>query len=500
MPDIKRLSAITDIDGYTPESGYVTIFYQRDDKGNTILKSKSDTGSIQPVLAGMIFDGIEYEDISDTTDGYIKTTASHAPVAVELLDVADGVLYYVSKSSSSSEGFKIAIAPILSAAGLSEYSGVWRVWFAFGARGQQGERGPQGEKGDKGDKGDPGDPLEGHYIDVSEVNDKKLIVQVRTIPVAIEILGTIHTPVGMTYTEGVGFSIPVDPILASLNLCEYTGTWRVWFAGGPQGEKGDTGSVSFEALTESQVEQLRGYRGYTFKPHVSSKGILSWTLGEDTEAPESVSIRGPQGLPGKDGTVAFEDLTDAQRASLKGKDGTVSFDELTEAQLNMIRGPQGEQGPPGPQGPQGPRGWQGSQGPQGFQGPVGPQGPEGPPGKDGTVAFEKLTDEQRASLKGQDGTVSFEELTEAQLNMIRGPEGPQGLRGPRGYTGAMGPRGYQGEQGVQGLQGPQGEQGPPGSLDLNTLSSLLVGGDYISVSVDGDRIKISWTGEVRVCE
>lgn len=71
--------------------------------------------------------------------------------------------------------------------------------------------------------------------------------------------------------------------------------------------------------------------------------------------------------------------------------------------INAIQGAQGIQGIPG------------ERGPQGEQGPVGPQGPKGDKGDkgaDGTMIFEDLTDEQRASLKGDKGDV--------------GPMGPKG--------------------------------------------------------------------------
>ena len=46
----------------------------------------------------------------------------------------------------------------------------------------------------------------------------------------------------------------------------------------------------------------------------------------------------------------------------KGVDGTVRFDDLTEAQKASLRGPQGERGPMGERGPQGEQGPQGERG------------------------------------------------------------------------------------------------------------------------------------------
>ena len=78
----------------------------------------------------------------------------------------------------------------------------------------------------------------------------------------------------------------------------------------------------------------------------------------------------------------------------------------------------------------------GERGPQGVQGIQGIQGPKGDPGEkgaDGTVIFENLTEEQKASLKGDTG--------------LQGPQGIQGIQGP------------QGPQGVQGIQGVRGDTG-----------------------------------------
>ena len=62
-----------------------------------------------------------------------------------------------------------------------------------------------------------------------------------------------------------------------------------------------------------------------------------------------------------------------------------------------------------------------------VKGEVGPQGPVGPKGKDGTMTFEDLTPEQKASLKGDKGD-----------------------KGDTGETGAQGPQGEKGEPGTNG--------------------------------------------------
>lgn len=117
-----------------------------------------------------------------------------------------------------------------------------------------------------------------------------------------------------------------------------------------------------------------------------------------------------------------------------------------EASLYIIKGETGSAGPQGPQGEVGPAG------PQGEVGPQGPVGPEGPKGADGTMTFEDLTPEQKASLKGDKGDKGD-----------TGAAGPQGEPGPKGDKGDPGPQGPKGDTGETGAQGPQGLQGEPGT-------------------------------------
>lgn len=87
-----------------------------------------------------------------------------------------------------------------------------------------------------------------------------------------------------------------------------------------------------------------------------------------------------------------------------------------------------------------------------VKGPAGPQGPQGEKGADGTMTFEDLTPEQKASLKGDKGDKGD-----------TGAAGPQGEPGPKGDKGEPGPKGDKGDTGETGAQGPQGEKGDPGT-------------------------------------
>ena len=192
--------------------------------------------------------------------------------------------------------------------------------------------------------------------------------------------------------------------------------------------------------------------------------------------------------------------------------------------LPAIQGEKGEQGIQGPQGPKGEIGPQGPKGDKGDKGEQGIQGPKGDKGEDGTITFEELTPEQKASLKGDKGeqgpvgpqgakgdkgergpkgdtgegfsiyktyasiaamnadaanvpegkfviiTSTVEEADNAKLfcknatgfSFITDMSGATGIKGEKGDTGDQGPQGEQGPRGEQGLQGAAGPQGTRG--------------------------------------
>ena len=117
-------------------------------------------------------------------------------------------------------------------------------------------------------------------------------------------------------------------------------------------------------LTTNIGQLVKGDDGGYYIPAVDADGVLTWTPSEEGMEPViSANIRGPQG----------------------------------------IQGIQGEKGIQGIQGIQGPKGDKGDTGATGPKGDKGDQGIQGEPGKDGTMTFEELTDEQKASLKGEPG-------------------------------------------------------------------------------------------------
>lgn len=112
--------------------------------------------------------------------------------------------------------------------------------------------------------------------------------------------------------------------------------------------KGQDGTVSFEELTDEQIEMLRGSEGQagaTFIPSVSSDGTLSWVNTGGYANPATVNIKGQKGDPFK-----YEDFTAEQLAALKGADGTMVFEDLTEEQRATLKGDKGDQGEKGEDG------------------------------------------------------------------------------------------------------------------------------------------------------
>lgn len=286
-------------------------------------------------------------------------------------------------------------------------------------------RGPQGVQGEKGNTGDTG-------------------------PQGPQGAQGIQGPQGVTFTPSISASGMMswtnDGGLPNPQTRSVIGPQGEQGIQGPQGVQGEKGDKGEKGDTGEQ-----GQQGVTFKPSVSTTGIVSWTNDGGLENPVAVNIMGPQGPQGEHG--------------LQGPQG--------------IQGPKGDTGNTGPQGVQGPKGDTGDigpvgpTGPQGEKGDTGPQGPRGDPGPQGEQGLQGIQ-----GPKGDKGDpFTYSDFTPEQLEGLVGPQGPQGEKGdigpqgPKGDTGDTGPQGPQGEkgdtgetgpQGIQGLQGPQGEKGEKG--------------------------------------
>lgn len=156
---------------------------------------------------------------------------------------------------------------------------------------------------------------------------------------------------------------------------------------------------------------------------VRAEGEQPVVEAEDLPEP-TVSVPGPQGLPGT-----------------AGDDGEA--------------GPTGPVGPGGVTGPRGPRGATGAQGPTGPQGPAGPRGTAGDDG-----------------ANGADGTGAT------------GPQGPAGPAGPQGDPGPQGPAGPAGPAGPTGQPGADAQ--PPESFTFTATGPLGQQTTYRCADPDAD--------------
>ena len=203
-----------------------------------------------------------------------------------------------------------------------------------GPAGEVGPRGPQGIQGPQGPKGLKGDPGTGLYISGT-------VTSVDKLPSSAE----------QSEMWNVGNSEPYTIYMYD------NGQWIS--IGQLQGAKGDNGE-----------------NGVTFTPSVDENGYLSWSNNGGLTNPDTVNIKGPQGLAGAPGAT----------------------------------GPQGETGP---------------QGPAGAAGPAGPKGDSG----DNGVTFTPNVDANGNISWTNDGG-----LENPVVRNIRGPEGKTGAQGADGKS------------------------------------------------------------------
>ena len=134
----------------------------------------------------------------------------------------------------------------------------------------------------------------------------------------------------------------------------------------------------------------------------------------------------------------------------KGADGTMTFEDLTPEQKASLKGDKGDTGAAGPQGEPGPKGDKGDPGVKGEKGDTG-----------AAFTYDMFTEEQLAALTGPQG-----------IQGKPGPQGPKGDPGPQGNVGPQGPRGNKGDKGDKGDKGETGPQGPKGEDGTMTFEDL----------------------------
>ena len=136
-------------------------------------------------------------------------------------------------------------------------TGEWSSLFLipYGPQGPQGETGatgPQGPQGPQGQQGEPG-ILAGSTLTVTAIGTGNNLT-------VLEMPASVLAPSGKVYpvektsvtVSGGTITLNFDAFLAYENMSTFSGTWRVYFSGGPQGPQGDT-SMPIVALTGTAI-------------------------------------------------------------------------------------------------------------------------------------------------------------------------------------------------------------------------------------------------------
>ena len=276
------------------------------------------------------------------------------------------------------------------------------------------------------------------------------------------------------------------------------------------GVKFTDGETFQQKYDSGELTGPAGANGATFTPTVDSSGNLSWSNDSGLANPETVNIRGPQGLKGDTGAQGPKGDTGPQGeqgerglqgpagadgepgatgpAGADGEDGgyykpavdtsgnltwTASKSGMPAVSGQNIRGPQGPQGPAGADGQdgaQGPKGEQGPAGQDGARGERGPQGPAGADGKDGAAATISVGTVTTGAPGSSASVVNAGTSNAAVLNFTI-PRGATGEQGPKGDPGQAGADGAQGPKGGKGDPGPQGPAGAAATITVGTVTT-----------------------------
>ena len=331
----------------------------------------------------------------------------------------------------------------------------------MGQQGMKGEQGPQGDKGDKGERG-----ITGFQGDAGAQGNRGNQGE----------QGYQGTQ-GNQGNAGIGFRVGDDNEFYVDNHIHITYSDGIYFEGSydVNGKPVRAGAIRFNSMTspnpeifingEYNVDELYGTQGGNIFAndyiYVTPSGVphsirykLEGIKKDIKKLQNEFGHQGPQGDKGADGYRGRDGVQGEQ-----GNQGEMGYQgNKGDRGFTGYQGDMGQQGRKGDQGVMGYQGNKGDRGANGYQGEMGQQGAkgyQGDKGADGTMYFEDLTPEQKATLKGDQG--------------VQGDKGDRGVDGVQGVQGDIGVQGVQGEQGIQGAKGdstgvvgPQGTQGTQG--------------------------------------
>ena len=356
---------------------------------------------------------------------------------------------------------------------------------AQGDMGQQGVKGEQGPQGDKGDKGDRG--ITGFQGDAGAQGNRGNQGE----------QGYQGTQ-GNQGAAGIGFGLTDDNQFYVDNHIHIRCSDGIFFEGSydSNGKPVGPGAITFNSMTspnpeifingEYNVDELYGTQGgnifandYIYVTPSGSPHSIRYKLHSITnrinELENNFGHQGPQGDKGEDGYRGRDGAQGAQ-----GDQGEMGYQgNKGDRGADGYQGEMGQQGRKGDQGEMGYQGVKGDRGFTGYQGDMGKQGAkgyQGDKGADGTMSFEDLTPEQKATLKGDQGVQGTQGDKGADgVQGVQGDIGDKGVDGVQGVQGDKGDRGVDGVQGVQGNIGEKGYQGDAGVQGPKGDSTGVVG-------------------------
>ena len=295
-----------------------------------------------------------------------------------------------------------------------------------------------------------------------------------------------------------GDTIPKE---AQLNL--YAGNWEVYIHGDRYVVDDDGNEKIVERITtNTQAVQVVKYeQSGSVLPEVGTSVAEQIAAVADNAKKIATSVRNEAdagAFDGKDGYTPVKgiDYFDGNNGVSVTHEWEGTVLKVTSASGTTSADLKGETGPQGPKGETGAKGadgtpathrWSGTTlyitsasgtSSANLKGEKGDKGEKGEKGADGTMTFEDLTAEQKASLKGDKGD--------------KGEQGIQGIQGETGPQGPAGPQGIQGIQGEAGPQGPQGEQGPRGESGDIDVSGATPGQMLLVKAVDENGKPTEW--------